>query len=434
MSVLTYGNVTFPMSTLTNFRCKAVPDERKADLVMTEFDIGIQTVISAEMLDLIAPDLVALTTGAPRAGAEQPCNIMNWIHAQVMKPRQRLSFKFNDVEFIPNEQPGSPFGSVDAKNGPTPQGFTWVQLNNKTWIINYNIIAHYRVDYRMSATGAVVFTTKPGNIVLSNNWQERVELDDCQYTKRTRTGKYLIRSDNSQGALADMVRSQMAVVGTLPGCTREKAEYTVQPDGLGLAYTVVDQEQFRMPPEPAFRAKGEYEEEASKADGKRIASFWVKLWGSKGTQQVDLISTACAVVAGKLDIEGANFFDPNKSKRGTLLGAKMKMGAYENWVQVGMTVMYVARTGRKQGVSFLSPTIGSFPLSSGYSKAPAYKDRGDLSYLLQAAAYYDQDFEQAVLKSDNRLFATNLETPPGRNQMSRGLRPGEAGRNVENFG
>lgn len=430
MSVLRYGSVTFPMSTLTSFRCEAVPDDRQADIVYTKFDIGIQCVVSVDMLDLMAPDLIVLGTGAPRPGAENPANIISWIHSDVMKPRQNLSFKFNDFEFIPR-QPGGNSGTADAKNGPTPISFTPIQLNNKTWLLNYHVVAHYRVHYRASAAGNVTFTSAPGNVVLSNNWEERVELDECQFTKRTRKGKYLISSSNSQGQIADMVRSQMAVVGTLPGCVRERAEYTVQPDGLGLGYTIVDQEVWRMPPPPAFKADGEYEEEASKADGKRIGHCWVKLWGSKGTSQLQLAKTAAAVVAGKLDIEGARFFDKNKDNRGLVLGARLKIGLYGNWAFCQMSALYTCQRKRVQGVSWLSKNLDLVHLSSGYSTAPGYKDRGDLSYLLQAAAYYDPDFEAAVLKSDQRLFGPNYLTPDGKNQMSRGLRPGEAGRTAE---
>lgn len=125
MSVLSYNGVYLPYSFTTGFRQEAVYDDMSGtDWILTRFDIQIQCVVNADYATQLAPELVGIQT---RSAAD----VMNIIRSRLLKPRKRLSFKFNGVELIPQPQEGigSP-GDVDARNGPQPQSCILIELTN----------------------------------------------------------------------------------------------------------------------------------------------------------------------------------------------------------------------------------------------------------------------------------------------------------------
>lgn len=421
MSLLTYNTIALPYSMLTKFECRNIYDEMgKIDRACTQFDIGVQALITAEAMDMLAPTLAGRTTN--------PADIMKYAYDLLMTPRKQLSFKFNGVEFIPGK--AGVTGTVDAMNGPLPQSCSFTRMNNTTWLVQYHIIAHYWIRYSISAAGAVTFTNLPGGVALYNRWEERVELDHLEYSTRQRRGKFMIRSDNRNGILADEYRSQLAVCGVPEGFLRLHSSYTVDPAGLGLGYHLVDKEVYRLPPPGAFRAQGDYGEQGTRGDGKRYITANLRLEAGKTMPQWELARLACAVVAGKLDIQGAKFFV--KTNRAILEGASIRVGMYDNWAEVMMRAMVPVDPKVVQGAAFIKPEIGKVHASDGVSPAPSYLDRGSANLLLNAAAYFDPDLTSQLNKSANERASSNLNTPNGgRNQMDTGLRPGEAGKTPE---
>src|SRR5690606_15107838 len=115
--------------------------------------------------------------------------------------------------------------------------------------------------------------------------KEIIEIDDRNYSRRTREGKYRIRSDNFQGQIADQFRRDLAVVSIPNGFLRKSAKYTQTPDGLGLEYHIVDEEVYKPPPAPAFKAQGSYTEEVTRGGVNRYCEVNVRLEGDKITDQ-----------------------------------------------------------------------------------------------------------------------------------------------------
>jgi hypothetical protein len=432
MACLTYNGISLPFTHMESFRMEAVYDDQgRTDKIVTKFDIAVQTLITADALDMVAPAWYGRT--------DDPALIITAIQEALTTPRRQLSFQFNDFEFLPQKRDGV-LGYVDAMNGPLPQNFTPVRLDEKSWLCTYHIIAHYVVNYVAGndpANGRIKMTSLPGNVCLFNRWEESVTLDRSQYSNRVRRGKCMIRSDNAEGFTADQVRGQMAVVSVPKGFVRERSRYTVSPDGLGLSYEVEDQEVFNMPPVPAFEADGEYEETASRGDGRRIASCWVGLRGPKGVNPSYLARTAAGICAGKLAVSGGGNNQQGDFLRGkgVLLGASVSRKLYDNRVRVQMSVQLSNTTKRIAGAQFVSPGFDSLPVSNnltntqsstGASAAPAYTERGTASLILRAAAYYDPKLVDTVLLSgavdtpDNQPVGSDGST----DQLSRGVQPG----------
>lgn len=423
MSLLTYNGVSLPYSNLTHFRCEAVYDDSGTDYLCTKFDIGVQFLVTEDTVFMLMPDL--------EGRMSSPAGVLAMAHRKLLQPRKRLKFEFNGVDFIP--EPAGVDGTVDVKNGPMPQSFTPIQITNTTWLCQYHIVAHYRIYYDLAnLAGSQINDNLPGNVVLSHRWGERVQINDLEMTTRVRTGKFMIRSDNEEGLVADAVRRQTAVFGPPAGFLRHASEYSIDPSGLAIQYSLTDREQFRMPPDPAYRAQGEYSEEGTKADGKRIGSCWVRLWGAKDTPQWKLLSTAFGVVSATLDSKGATFFNAKPHLRGLVLASSFRWGMYDNWVEARMTVFYKLRPERVNGVCLVRPDATLIPGSDGQFPERQYTARGSAGLLLQAASYYDADIRDQGLRDDGMITKEGDGGPLLRaNQRTFGKRPGEAGKTPE---
>src|SRR5436309_3297201 len=93
MAVLSYNEVYLPFCDLSSFRMESVYEESHTDKILTKFDITVNTLITADALDMIAPHWAGRT--------DDPALLMSIIQEQLLRPRKKLSFQFNDYEFIP---------------------------------------------------------------------------------------------------------------------------------------------------------------------------------------------------------------------------------------------------------------------------------------------------------------------------------------------
>ena len=423
----------------TSFVQEAVNDDTNTDQILMKFDIMATFVINTNYTSFIAPFLTNLATGQPVAA---PAEIMTYIRSRLLQKRKTLSVNFNGKELIPQKQTGIN-GTVDAMNGPDPKSCRITQLTSITFLVDFHIVAHYWENLQTIVAGnTVTFINKPGNSVLSNRWTETVDIDNCMYSTRTRHGKFQIRSDNVSGYIADQLRSQFAVTGVPVGFLRQRSNYVVSPDGLTLSYTIVDQEQFKMPPDPAFEATGTYREWCSRLGVRRYGSANVSLKGAKTTAQGDLITACVAVCREKIRIALNQQSQPglfqglfpnvNPVQQPPITESfQVTVAMYANEVSCEYTAMFrnsqVFNPGGLTGDRF-TVTPGSQQGTNDFT--PEYFDRGTASILLQAAAYYDPSLPgNQLTQAGNQATDDNPVTLPGFVQMLQGLVPGQAGKN-----
>lgn len=411
MSILVYNSVALPYGLTTDFRHDAVYDEvGGVDRCLSRYDITVQGVINRNYLPQLAPD-VTNGDSLNAAGVERV------LRNRLMKPRQALSFKFNGTEMVPRKQPGNPTRSVvDARNGPQPQSLVFFELTNETFFFHYRILAHYLEAVSEVNSQGTVSYRNAGN-VLYNRWDETASIDACNYTKKTRRGKFMIRSDNTDGLMADEVRSKMAVVSVPFGFNRESAEYRVTPDGLAVEYTIVDQEVFKQPPPPAFKAEGEYLETATRGGMHRFGECRLRLEGSKISKQAELIVMAVTIATAKVKLRAAEI----GGSRVIAFPEHMavRVGMWQNYVDCVCRVMYQGHDGRVAGWAGFTKMNTIVPFCEGVDlPPPGYLDRGTAGLLMQAAAYYDPTLAGQKLGPPRAYDGENVATTRGDKQVN----------------
>lgn len=433
MSVFKYNGIELPYCDIVDFSQDAVSDDSDTDWHLLKMSIKLQAIISPDYLGILVSQLMI---AGDTPGTDSAADIMRAVRSRLMQRRRPLSFTFNGAQLIPN---AIGQGTVDAKNGPIPQSCSIIEATNNTFIITYHIIAHYWENNDVdpfSATDKV--RNKAGGNVLYNRWTETMDIDSKDFTRRTRQGKYIIRSDNRDGKVADELRNQMAVLAVPSGFLRDSSSYVLSPDGLGISYTIVDQEVFKMPPKGAYKADGEYIESATQNGAIRYGEVRVSLEGGKDTDQSNLILKAIAIAVTKLFNEGAKRQNGNNAgvnQFSILERCSVKMGLYDNSAEVQIRAMCKPGKKRVQGVTGLAGMSTFTPLSDGNPAGglgPLYRLRGSANLLLQTAAYYDPSLTDNQLEGRNVPGVTNTNIPTAdTSALNHGLLPGQAGQNRE---
>jgi hypothetical protein len=389
----------------TAFRQTAERDPSNTDWYITKIDMSVQSIFTADVLPLMFPNLANKTDNA--------ADIMMVVRSMLLKPRRAFSVSCDGQELIPTTAPGG-VGVVDTQNGPQPQSCDVIQLNDTSFLVTWHVIACYWENNELTLDNTEKVLNAPGNPVLYNRWSETQEIDQCLFTKKTREGKFVIRSDNNQGKIVDKFRSQMAILGVPKGFLRESWSYTVDPSGLGLEYRFVDVQQYKMPPSPAYKASGDYTEEKLRNGGQRWGSVYVRLEGSADSSQVRMMIAAVAIAFAKLRANGTKqggLDDPNINagrRIGTLEHLHVKTGLYENTVEVRARARLKpsrTRVGIGQRGKFWQDNPEAFvftPGSDDVERVMKYPIRGTAGtpqnrILLQAAAYYDPNLVNTVV-------------------------------------
>ncbi len=346
---------------------------------------------------------------------------MSVIRTRLLAPRRAFSFKCGGVELIPQPPIGNP-GTVDAKNGPQPQTCILTQLTNTMFLLSWRVTAHYWENNGVSVNPV---TNLPGAVALYNRWSEQQSIDKRNYSRRTRRGKFTIRSDNTEGFIADEVRKQMAILGLPKGWLRESSDYTQSEDGLTVSYVIVDREVFKYPPPPAFTATGTYSESSAYYGAMRYGEVWLRLEGDPDGDHDELCNVAFTVAMEKIRNRGAIQDDQGLLRQ--IEVCAVSVGMYDNWVEVTVRSMIDQSKHVKRGIGGMGwapvsdiifgeqlEPLTATPLSEDFEDPPEYTQRGT-GLLLQAAAYYDPSLR------DNAM-------DPEEGQMQRGREIGTAGR------
>lgn len=420
MSVFVYNGITLPYAQATSFKQEVAYEQSDTDWYCTKFDIQVQCYVNAKYLEYINSEIFDLSPNIDH----NPADIMSAVRSKLMKPRKTLSYKFNDVELIPQKAGVS--GPVDSQNGPRPQSCNILQLTNETFLLIYHIIANYWENTQLTANSATLTSAnRPGNPILYNRWSEELVIDNCQYTTYKRTGKFQIRSDNVQGKTADEFRG-LAVISIKNGFVREYAKYVIDPSGLGIQYEIVDKEIYKYPPFPAYQAEGYYKESTNEGGVFRFGEALVKLKGRptiNQDEQATLCFIAVSLCSSKLAIAGAPLVlnvNDKDSTRATIIGAFLKVSMYTNEVECGLTARFGHGKQRRNAVAAFRAFMCYTPLSQPVGQKPNYTLRGSekAGMFLQAAAYYDPS-----------ILDTKINTAT--NNLDQGRIPGQAGKNPE---
>lgn len=438
MSVFTYNGVTLPYPDTTNFKMEAVFDPSGTDRIYTKYDISVQCILNVDYLAAIDPELAATTLEQNRDQLNA-ASIIAAIRNKLLKPRQQLEFSFNGIPIIPKKQRGNS-GTVDAKNGPVPQNCTVMRLHSNTFVMTYSITAHYWEDPLFDINGNIL-ENSPGGTALTCRWSESVDVDDCLASIRTREGFYIIRSDNTDGVIADEIRDVLIPLAIPSGFLRQSSSYTVDQTGLRINFKVIDREYFRVPPKPAYVAEGKYIETTTHKGALRFGQFNVKLKGTPDanrTHPTQLLATAMRLVIRKLLLNGAElFWTPAGRLTLNLLDFfTCEVDMWTNSVSVEAKCRLNAARRKIGGIPF--PQLGAFVFLPSIDAPappvppPAYPIRGVANLIIQAANYFNPNSISHPLSSNDLRGGANFgEAGLDGFQFTRGKAPGTAGRSPE---
>lgn len=439
----------------------SVYDDSGTDWQYTRIAITLQAVLNQDFFQTIDSTLMngAVAKGDLVQGTR-------WIRKRLLEPRKRLQVQISGQDLIPARQDkdaGNLNRTVDAKHGPQPRRCVINQLTEKTFLITYEIEAHYWENFS-NADDAINSINKAGNAVVSCRWSETQEIDQRNFSKRVREGTIVIRSDNVDRQTIDNYRQDFAVVGIPFGFVRKRASYTVDPSGLKMRFHLEDQEVYLLPPYPAFEASGWYMETLSRMGAKKWAECQVELRGKKPSEAKEgkskLVELALAIAMTKM--KGARGEDViriipggDHAVLGTVAGfafpavgpflggvigkeikkqdkrvleppnfilenAWVRTDLYDNVVTANLRYMLEPPLSyaKANGVeAFNIPVISDPPLGSevGVGDSPAVTSYGnpDVDLILRAAAYFDPSLQQKLDASLGQLNPTIPHGSPG---------------------
>lgn len=497
---VTYNGITIPYTFSTSFNQEPVyEDMGNTDWIGTKFDIKVQGYIhldyakSGHIGDAYNDYDYHLSNTDPLPESVYslgPAAIIKSIRSRLLAPRRTLLFVVNGVDLIPKtfrnmglpprvvsagnpdiipdpENPGNDLNQnkqgIDSDNGPKPQSCNITRITDNMFHVDFHIIAIFYENRSGRNVNNVI-----GSNVLYNRWKEVLEIDECQYTKRTRTGRLKIRSDGTGVVPADVLTT-MAVVGVPDGFVREGSQYTISPDGLTLDYTITDSEVFKLPPTAALKAKGTYTEILSRLAAIRHGELQLTLKSSKNIRQSDLVHRCIVIAFAKLNSSGLRVRCPAPVRpptsrwreflRATILpfsdappspGAEggiiesimLRVDMYENEVTITMRVRLPP--GPFTSPSTITWTPLSEPVPVGEDVRPpatllppltpnwprsSYNNLGTAMIPLMAAAYYDPSLPRLrVDEATGQLTNPDAIIPTDNVKV-----PGKAGDSPENF-
>lgn len=446
MSIITYNGVTLPYANTTKFAQEAIYDPKgRVDRILTKFSISVQATVNYNYLTLLSTQLLD-ANGNPLT--TNPADIIMNIRSLLLQPRKSLSYTFNNRNILPLIVTGNK-GTVDAKNGPMPQSCEILPLTNTSYIIQYTIVTHQWENN--SFDNGLIKSNQKTSPVLYNRWTESVDIDQSQYSTRTREGSFGIRSDNVQGLTVDQLREQMTGLVIPLGFLRISQHYTTSADGLSLDYRVVDKEFFRVPPESAYEAEGTYTETTTNMTAFRKGIVRVKLRGPNKQSNIGvpisnlqefLIRSALGEVFLKFQINGIILTDnnPNLPANAVLIDTSISPDMYDNSVEVTAVAWINAQinTTKDFSLNIQRMAIGTTDSRTSNGKQPLPLPYGTANLLLQAAAYYDPNKNVqalAPLQAGNPVGGPILvqiaKNPQTESNMPTGLIPGQAGKQGE---
>jgi hypothetical protein len=372
----------------------------------------------------------------PSLPGESAAQTMARVSHLLNAPRRGLIYTVGADTLVsvvaPNGNTTVPF--TDAKNGPYARANIARIAGTEALIVTFRAET-YVVDCPGQSLGAPLYT--------SLRWTETMEINQWAMTRRTRAGRLVTRGDML--ANADQIRG-VVVPQLEPDFARVVSEYTLQADGLAVAFRFVDEEQYLMPPNPAAKAEGRFTI-SSKDGGAYWAECSLRLQGGKPTDKTILMLRAASIALAK--IQSAN---PPTGKGGAFpVFGSMSEDMFGNDVMVHLTAMIQpakARATSLSGQGLSDPNTGtiqgggvppeattprpgvrqngtapgiSIPFNLDWLKVPQEfaggpgrfdpGDRGSAGLLALAAALQDECLRQTVLAAAGQLPA--LRTTPG---------------------
>lgn len=207
------------------------------------------------------------------------------IRERLQKDRGILKYILNDTLTVYSDE------QVDQDNGPKVSSLRISRLSPRLLHLDFEIKA------------AIGCQQSNFNIV-GNRWQVIDDIDTNYRTTRTWNGRIRMGGRSPQSGKISPHQFRGLIVPPLAkGFKRGKMQFFGEPNGLELAYTVVDEEiSGGAPPFPATKMSGMHTESVFIDATQSIGEFRLRLEAPKNVAKGDLISAAVAIGNQKMMI------------------------------------------------------------------------------------------------------------------------------------
>ena len=240
---ITYNTVSLGFIRTIQIAQEAVYDPSDSDYLYTRINIKVSSILNRD----ISPP-------ADNTGTQTPAQQIVALRGKLMTQCKQLTFAVGaDVLF------SSPLAGQqeDVKHGPKPLYCNIMRIDGGSTMHIEFAIETYVYDEGCTDT----FRS-----YISNRWKESHQIDENGMTKRTISGKVFFRGNFIDGKKLSQVKNTADYYRTLlppnvsipQGFKRMSMEFTVPEDGLGLEYTIVDEEVYTNPPIGLTKFEAEY--------------------------------------------------------------------------------------------------------------------------------------------------------------------------------
>jgi hypothetical protein len=362
MSELTYNGVALSYIRTREFRQEPMfsGDVQNQDYLYTHYHIAVECAFNVNLAPAILAD-------------PDPTTTMTRVRAALMVPRQALAFTINGVSL--QTQPAGGIASAqatrltDANNGPIPRGCNILKISENTFIVQFSIDT-----WVVDCTGGGGLSTNPPQFI-SNRFVTEFDINRTQYVTITTRGRVITAANVNVNP--DVLRGVIAP--QLPaGMVCNRMHFTVQENGLALEYTFEDQEVFREPPQPMYRAEGEYI--ASTPNGVNcIREARVKVTGYKYTAPGVVFGMSVMLAARKVTASRRGRLDPiaNPGSQILLIGGAVRQSYDDNTCECTLRVM---QSGIVERVNDTPMPLGPFGDNTWYTQSAitSWRNLGNL--------------------------------------------------------
>ncbi len=338
MAELTYNGVVLNFLSTQQVDFEPVYDDLAGlDYMYTRVSIACTAVITPNV--------------APAISNETATDAMKRISHLLNTPRRGLLFKVGGVTLVSVVDSGgdTTFALRDVQNGPNPHATVNRIIGTESLNISFRVET-YVIDCGTD-TSALQY--------VSHRWTETTDVNELAMTKRTRTGRLVVRADLL--ANADQLRG-LVVPPLEPDFLRISSQYTMQADGRVLAYQFVDEEQYLMPPNPAGKAEGRFS--ITCKDGAAYhAECYLRLQGGKPTDKTVLMIRAMSIALAKIQAANPANYNGSFPMIGTL-----SEDMFANDVTVRLSAQVMPAKSRVTDATL--STGGSSTLTTGGGTSP----------------------------------------------------------------
>lgn len=223
MSYIEYNNIKISMTRLREFSSEPVMSDDGTEVLYVRRRLAVDGVLN--------PAVTSYAEGPEETPGELAIDTHDAIYRALMSPRRKLRYVIGGRTAL--ESPDGDSES-DPRNGPTPLACVIHKIAAiRTWMISFSIETYSDVCESDVA-------------LVSSRHEQRMSTDEDHFSVITTVGVTRFRADllKQQGLVADAWRAHvLGRVPRFPGYKRVGVDVGVSPDGLTLAWQVVDREQ-----------------------------------------------------------------------------------------------------------------------------------------------------------------------------------------------